>query len=125
MNENAMNHDKQLFVEKEPFEYNGKTYFHYYIKGVVRGHDVKVSLAPPNRDTDHGGYSVLDIVFDGIDKAEFVIVPYEIRDDKTKKVVTGNRYLVRTVDEDGKVYECAVRPERTSDRSLLNMLLAE
>ena len=147
MNENAMNHDKQLFVEKEPFEYNGKTYFHYYIKGVVRGHDVKISLAPPNRDTDLGGYSVLDdvkislappnrdtdlggysvldIVFDGIDKAEFVIEPYEIRDDKTKKVVTGNRYLVRTVDEDGKVYECAVRPERTSDRSLLNMLLAE
>lgn len=125
MNENAMNHDKQFFVEKEPFEYNGKTYFHYYIKGVVRGHDVKISLAPPNRDTDLGGYSVLDIVFDGIDKAEFVIEPYEIRDDKTKKVVTGNRYLVRTVDEDGKVYECAVRPERTSDRSLLNMLLAE
>ena len=28
-------------------------------------------------------------------------------------------------DEDGKVYECTVKPSRTSDRSLLQMLLAE
>ena len=29
--ENTSN-EKQLYVQKEPFEYNGKTYNHYYIK---------------------------------------------------------------------------------------------
>ena len=101
------NNEQQLYVQKEPFEYNGKMYNHYYIKGVVRGREVKIDLAPPNKDTDMGGYT------------------FEIEDEKTKKVIKANRYIVRTVDEDGKVYECTVKPSRTSDRSLLNMLLAE
>lgn len=119
------NNEQQLFVQKEPFEYNGKTYHHYFIQGMVRGREVKVELAPPNKDTDMGGYTVLDIVFSDADRADLIIEPFEITDDKTKQVIKGNRYLVRTVDEDGKVYECTVKPARTSDRSLLNMLLAE
>ena len=119
------NNEQQLYVQKEPFEYNGKMYNHYYINGVVRGREVKIDLAPPNKDTDMGGYTVLDIVFGDADRADLIIEPFEITDDKTKQVIKGNRYLVRTVDEDGKVYECTVKPARTSDRSLLNMLLAE
>ena len=91
----------------------------------ISGRDVKVGIAPPDKDTDKGGYAVLDIVFGNSDKAELVLVPYEIRDEKTKKVVKGNSYVVRSVDENGKVYECPVKPARTSDKSLLNMLLAE
>ena len=117
--------EQQLYVQKEPFEYNGKMYNHYYIKGVVRGREVKIDLAPPNKDTDMGGYTVLDIVFGDADRADLIIEPFEIEDEKTKKVIKANRYIVRTVDEDGKVYECTVKPSRTSDRSLLNMLLAE
>ena len=117
--------NQQLYVQKEPFEYNGKTYNHYFIQGVVRGREVKIDLAPPNKDTDMGGYTVLDIVFGDADRADFIIEPFEIEDEKTKRVISGNRYIVRTVDEDGKVYECTVKPARTSDRSLLNMLLAE
>ena len=41
------NNEQQLYVQKEPFEYNGKMYNHYYIKGVVRGREVKIDLAPP------------------------------------------------------------------------------
>ena len=119
------NNEQQLFVQKEPFEYNGKTYHHYFIQGMVRGREVKVELAPPNKDTDMGGYTVLDIVFGDADRADLIIEPFEIKDDKTKQVIKGNRYLVRTVDEDGKVYECPVKPSRTSDRSMLQMLLAE
>ena len=63
-----MNNEKQLYVQKEPFEYNGKTYNHYYIKGMVRGREVKIDLAPPNKDTDMGGYTVLDIVFGDADR---------------------------------------------------------
>lgn len=120
-----MEGNKQIFVERETFESKGKTYFGYYIKGTVRGREVKVGIAPPDKDTDKGGYTVLDIVFGNADKAELVLVPYEIRDEKTKKVVKGNSYVVRSVDEDGRVYECPVKPARTSDKSLLNMLLVE
>ena len=120
-----MEGNNQIFVERETFESKGKTYFVYYIKGTVRGRDVKVGIAPPDKDTDKGGYAVLDIVFGNADKAELVLVPYEIRDEKTKKVVKGNSYVVRSVDDDGRVYECPVKPARTSDKSLLNMLLAE
>ena len=42
------NNEQQLYVQKEPFEYNGKMYNHYYIKGVVRGREVKI-------DRPHGG----------------------------------------------------------------------
>ena len=111
----------KLFVERVPYEKNGKTYHSYFIQGKVRGIDARVMIMPP----DFGGYKVLDIVFGNADKAELVLVPYEIRDEKTKKVVKGNSYVVRSVDEDGKVYECPVKPARTSDKSLLNMLLAE
>lgn len=117
--------NKQIFVEKESFEHNGKAYNGYYIKGVVRGREVKIRIAPPDKETDFGGYAVLDLVFDGADKAELVLVPYEIRDDKTGKVIKGNSYLVRTVDENGEVYECPVKPARTSDKTLLNMLLTK
>ena len=119
------NNEQRLCVQKEPFEYNGKTYNRYFIKGMVRGREVKIDLAPPNKDTDMGGYTVLDIVFGDAERADLIVEPYEITDDKTKQVIKGNRYIVRTADEDGKVYECTVKPSRTSDRSLLQMLLAE
>ncbi len=116
---------KQIYVERETFESKGKTYFRYFIKGTVRGRDIKISIAPPDKDTDKGGYAVLDLVFGDSNKADFVLVPYEIRDDKTHKVIKGNSYIVRTVGEDGKVYECPVKPDRTSDKALLNLLLME
>ena len=40
------------------------------------------------------------------------------------KVISGNSYAVRTVDEDGVVYECPIKPYRQSDKALLNMLLS-
>ncbi len=39
------------------------------------------------------------------------------------KVVKGNTYAVRSYDEDGTVYECPIKPARTSDKSFMNMLL--
>ena len=44
----------QLFVERETFEKNDKTYYSYYIKGVIRGREVKIGMAPPHNDTDKG-----------------------------------------------------------------------
>ena len=37
--------------------------------------------------------------------------------------MTGNTYSVRSVDENGEVYECRVKPSRVSDKALFSMIL--
>ena len=108
-----------ILVERETFEKNGNTYFSYFIQGEIRGKHVRAAVIPP----DKGGYTVLDIVFGNAMAAELVVKPYEIKDEKTKKVVSGNTFAVVSYDENGEMYECAVKPYRQSDKALLNMLL--
>lgn len=114
-----MKNQNKILVERETYENKGKTYFNYFIKGTIRGKDVRVLITPP----DKGGFTVLDIVFGNEMKADLVIKPYEIKDEKTGNVIKGNTYSVRSEDPDGTVYECAIKPFRSSDRSLLNMLI--
>ena len=111
--------ENQIKVERDTYEKDGKTYYSYFIKGNIRGRDIRVLIVPP----DKGGYTVLDIVFGEGMEAELVLNPYEIKDESMGKVIKGNSYAVRTVDEDGEVYECAIKPFRASDKALLNMLL--
>ena len=111
--------NEMIFVERETFEKNDKTYFSYFIKGTIRGKDVKVAIIPP----DKGGYTVLDIVFGNTMAAELVVKPFEIKDDATGKVIAGNTFAVQSYDENGDVYECAIKPFRASDKALLNMLI--
>ena len=113
------NNKKEIFVERETFEFNGKAYFSYFIKGKIRGKEVKIAIVPPDR----GGYTVLDIVFGEENRVALVAKPYEIKDETTGRVVSGNTYAVRSWDEDGEVYECTVKPAKPSDKSLLNMLV--
>lgn len=113
--------EKKIYVERETFEMNDKAYFSYFIKGTVRGKDVKVAVIPP----DKGGYTVLDIVFGNEQKADLFLTPYEMKDEATGKIIKGNTYGIRTVDENGEVYECKVKPFRDSDKTLLNMLLRQ
>lgn len=111
---------KQIYVERETFVRNDRTFYSYFIKGQVRGKDVKVAIVPP----DNGGYPLLDIVFGTEMKAELTLKPYEIKDEKTGNVVKGNSYGVRSTDKaTGEVFECPVKPFRVSDKALLNMLL--
>ena len=111
----------QIFVERETFEKNGRTFFSYFIKGNIRGKEVKVAVVPP----DKGGYTVLDIVFGDAMAAELVLKPYEIKDESTGRVISGNTYAAQTVDEDGEIYECSIKPYRNSDKALLNMLVKQ
>lgn len=114
------NKNNGIIVERETFEKDGKTYFSYFIKGKVRGKEVKVAIVPP----DKGGYTVLDIVFGSEMQAELTLTPYEIKDDSSGRVIKGNTYGVRSVDaETGEIYECKIKPYRDSDKTLLNMLL--
>lgn len=115
--------NKKIYIERETFESNDKTYFAYFIKGNLRGHDVKVSIAPPNKETDKGGYSVFDIVFGDASTAELTVTPFEMKEEGSNKVIKGNTYGMKSIDDDGKVYECTIKPSRSSDKALLNMLL--
>lgn len=111
--------EKKLCVERETYEKYGKEFFGYFIKGDIRGKEVRVAVIPPDR----GGYAVLDIVYDGGMSADLVVKPYEITDEKTGRVMKGNSYFVQSIDADGEVYECKIKPSKFSDKTLLEMLL--
>ena len=111
--------DKKIMVERETYEKDGNTYYTYFIKGKIRGKEVRIAVTPP----DKGGYTVLDIVFGKEMKADLIAKPYEIKDDATGNVIKGNTYTVQSIDENGEVYECPIKPFRASDKSLLNMLM--
>lgn len=110
--------ENKVLVERETYEKNGKTYFSYFIAGQIRGKDVKILVSPP----DFGGFTVLDIVFGNEMAVDLTLKPYEFKDN-TGKTINGNSYFVRSVDEDGEIYECPIKPMRKSDKALLNMLL--
>ena len=71
---------------------------------------------------ERNGYEPLDIVFDVAPKADLIMTEEEMTNDSGKKQKY-MAYKVRTVDEDGIIYECGVKPSRDSDKSLLSMLL--
>ena len=109
-----------IFVERETFEKNGKTYFSYFVQGTVRGKSVKAAIIPP----DKGGYTVLDIVFGDAMNANLIVKPFEIKGEDGR-VISGNTFAVVSCDENGEVYECDIKPARKSDKALLGMLIAQ
>lgn len=111
--------ENKVLVEREAFEYNGKSYFSYFIKGQVRGREVRILLMPPDR----GGYKVLDIVFDTADTAELQTKHYSMKDERTGKIIEGDTYFVQSVDENGEIYECQIKPFRPSDKALLSLIM--
>lgn len=96
---------------------DGRAYFAYILKGKLRGRDIKVDFSPK----DKGGYLPLDLVFDISPKAELLIseVVSEMNGVKSRRTV----YEVCTVDEDGQLWKCEIKPTRKSDGDLLAMVL--
>ena len=111
--------NNKVLVQRETYESKGKEYFAYYVKGMIKNHEVKASIKPQ----DYNGYTVLDIIFDGADEVELIATPYSITDEATGVVKNGKTFLVRSVDENGEVYECPVKHNKGSDKALLNMLM--
>ncbi len=107
----------KIMVERETYEKDGKEYFSYFVQGEIRGVHFKAQVVPP----DIGGYTVLDIVFNGEMSAELVVKPFEMKNEKGE-VIKGKTYAVRSVDEDGTVYECKIKPFRVSGKDMLDML---
>ena len=44
--------EKKIKVERETYTKDDKTYFSYFIKGVIRGREVRIAVVPP----DNGGF---------------------------------------------------------------------
>ena len=63
--------EKKIKVERETYTKDDKTYFSYFIKGVIRGRKVRIAVVPP----DNGGFRVLDIVFDNAMSADLILKP--------------------------------------------------
>ena len=117
---------KKLFVEREEITDkkgnlyktdSGEKMFAYVLRGKLQGKDTKVDFVPK----DKGGYEVLAFVFGVADKAELIINVEEMETDDGRKT-RYNSYLLRTIDSDGVPWECEVKPQRNSDKSLLKML---
>ncbi len=99
---------------------DGRPYFAYIVRGVIRGQEKKVDFAPK----DKGGYEPLDILFDISDKAELIMTDEVMTDENGNKTPYVS-YKVQVVDEDGEIWECGVKPQRDSDKALLKFLLIE
>lgn len=99
---------------------DGRPYFAYIVRGMIRGQAKKIDFAPK----DQGGYEPLDILFDIANKAELIMEERVVEDNNGGKTPY-TAYSVRVVDEDGEVWECEVKPQRNSDKALLKFLLIE
>ena len=113
--EPIMGKDGKQLVTKD-----GRLYFAYVVRGIIRGHEKKVDFVPK----DQGGYEPLDILFDIAPKAELIISEeVMVNTDGSKTNYTA--YKAQVVDEDGEVCDCSVKPQRDSDKTLLKFLLIE
>lgn len=111
----------RLTVERDTYETRDKKeYYNYFVRGQVRGREVRAELAPKNKDFD--GYELLDLIFDIAPTAEL-----HIRDEESE-TASGSKsvytvYEVQNTDEDGILYSYKLKPRAESDKSILNVLL--
>lgn len=99
---------------------DGRPYFAYVVRGMIRGQEKKVDFIPK----DVGGFEPLDILYDISQKAELIIKDEEmLNTDGTKTSYTS--YKAQVVDEDGEIWDCSIKPQRDSDKALLRFMLIE
>lgn len=113
--EPIMGKDGKQLVTKD-----GRLYFAYVVRGIIRGHEKKVDFVPK----DQGGYEPLDILFDIAPKAELTMSEEELTDNDGRKT-SYTAYKAQVVDEDGEIWDCGVKPQRDSDKALLRFMLIE
>lgn len=114
---------KNLTVERESYKgKDEKDYYGYFVRGQVRGREIRADLSPKNRDFD--GYDILDLIFDIKPTAE-LIVREETSETASGAVTRYTVYEVQNTDEDGITYTYKVKPRAESDKSVLSVLLQQ
>lgn len=98
---------------------DGADFYGYFVRGFIRGQEKKVDLA----GKDKGGYEPLELMFGIQDKAELIVTEEETEFNgmKTHRTI----YTAQVVDEDDEVWKCEVKPQRNSDKALLDFLMIE
>lgn len=107
--------EREIYTAKDEKEYYG-----YFVRGKLRGREVRADLMPKNKDFD--GYAILDIIFDIASTAQL-----SIREEESE-TATGAKtrykvYEVSNTDEDGIMYSYKLKPRAESDKSVLGVLL--
>ena len=110
-----MEDNKKVFVKRETYVKNGKSFYAYFVKGEIKGKEIKASVIPK----DIAGYALLDIIFEGRPEVDLVVTPYEMQTEQGE-IISGNTYSVKT--DDGEV-ECKIKPNQPTDKTILAYLL--
>ena len=107
---------RETFVNSK----DGREMFAYIVKGKAYGRDIRVDFVTK----DNGGYEVLDIMHSiSPDNMKLLIHDETMTDDKTGEISKYTIYEACVLDERGNQITCQIKPQRPSDKSLLNMLL--
>jgi len=123
---------KLMLYRKTYTKQDGTEQFEYFVKGLIRGKEVKVGFMPKvnkmDKDakwqSDGRSYQVLDFVFGENESVDLLIEEKERVDEKTGEVIPYSVYTAFSKDELGD-YECDVKPIQPSDKALLVMILKQ
>lgn len=116
--------EKNLKIEREPYvsKKTGKPGFTYYLKGTVRGRDVKAKVVPK----DKGGFEVLDIIYDGAMACDLRIEHGEMENEKTGEKIKYDSYIVFSKDPaTGDEFDLKVKPDKDSDKAKFKFILRQ
>lgn len=108
-----------LTRERVPSQKLKKMLWIYYVKGEIRGKEVKANFAPSGKD-DVATFTNLDIIFGTENTAQI----YEKRTttERNEKKVTYISYQVYWQDEFGEDFIATVKPQKDSDKSIFEYL---
>lgn len=119
-NNNVVEQDNTIYLEREFVKSNGKEYANYFVRGLfkVKGiqKEMKIRMDVPRNDVTM--YDVLDMVFGDRSKVELIKIK-KINRDSTGRKTTTYRYEVE--NEDGDL-RARVVPNGDSNTALLDKL---
>ena len=113
--------DRVLKIEREPYvsKKTGKPGFTYYLKGTVRGREVKAKVVPK----DKGGFEVLDIIYDGAIACDLRVEKGEMKNEDGD-IVKFETYTVFSKDPTtGDEFDLKVKPDKDSDKAKFKFIL--
>ena len=115
--------DRVLKIEREPYvsKKTGKPGFIYYLKGTVRGREVKAKVVPK----DKGGFEVLDIIYDGAIACDLRVEKGEMKNEDGD-IVKFETYTVFSKDPTtGEEFDLKVKPDKDSDKAKFKFILRQ